>query len=300
MARHHRDQHEIQGMRSALGGVLTVGWAATLAFVITAYGQGLWGVLVATNLRTTPTFPWAVAVMAFLLWAMWQYLGGRWRPRSTSDARRVCLRARMVPRPVFGWALAAGVLSVAALTGCWIVMFQLVKMPANAIPDPSRYPVLTMVFMALMGSLAAPLSEEAAFRGYCQVILERRFGGPIAIMLSSLMFALAHLMHGLLWPKLLVYWFGGLVFGLTACLTRSILPGIAVHIIADLTFFTLVWPYDKGRPLAGENGLDTWFWVHCAQAVVFAGMAIPAFRQLARVAGQGRDVPDGFQGAALR
>jgi hypothetical protein len=80
----------------------------------------------------------------------------------------------------------------------------------------------------------------------------------------------------------------GLSFGVTAYLTNSILPGIAVHILGDLTFFTLVWPYDAGRRLVEEGGADAWFWIHAAQAVLFTVLAIFAFRGLASAVGRGR------------
>ena len=128
--------------------------------------------------------------------------------------------------------------------------------------------------MLVMGSIAAPLSEEAAFRGYAQVMLERRFRGPAAVGISSVMFAFAHVTQGFLVPKLFVYFLAGLTFGVTAYLTKSIVPGIVVHVMADLTFFTMVWPYDTTRRLVTEGGADAWFWIHVAQAVVFAGLAV--------------------------
>jgi hypothetical protein len=88
-----------------------------------------------------------------------------------------------------------------------------------------------------------------------------------------------------------VYFLAGLVFGLTAYLTDSILPGMAVHVGADLTFFTLVWPHDTARRLVGDGGADAWFWVHVTQALVFTALAIPAFRRLARVGGRTRGAP---------
>jgi membrane protease YdiL (CAAX protease family) len=113
--------------------------------------------------------------------------------------------------------------------------------------------------------------------------LERDFSGPVAIVISSVFFALAHITHGFLWPKLLVYFLVGLVFGVTAYLTNSILPGIPVHIMADMSFFTLIWPHDTARRLVWEGGADTWFWVHAAQALIFTLLAILVFRRLARM-----------------
>lgn len=142
--------------------------------------------------------------------------------------------------------------------------------------------MLTTALMLVMASLVSPLTEEAAFRGYCQSVLERELSGPAAVAISSLLFALAHVTHGLFWPKLLVYFLAGVAFGVMANVTNSILPGIAVHILADLTFFTLVWPHDAARRLVWQGGADAWFWAHAAQAVIFTALAILAFRQLAR------------------
>jgi len=260
-----------------------VAWSAMLSFLILGFGQGVWGALLVGSLKTNPAIPWAVPVMAVVLWLMWKYLGGSWWPRSTSEARRLYLRANRVPGAVLAWTLLAGVLSIVALAGCWIVLFQLVKMSPNVLPDFSKYPLLTTVFVIVMASLVSPITEEAAFRGYCQVILEREFIGPAAVSISSVLFALAHLTHGFFWPKLLVYFLVGVVFGVTAYLTQSSIPAIPVHIIGDLTFFTLVWPYDANRRLVWDGGADTWFWIHSAQTIVFTALAIPAFMRLAKL-----------------
>jgi membrane protease YdiL (CAAX protease family) len=189
---------------------LAVAWSAVLGLLIAVLGQGAWGALVVSNLRTSPAVPWAVPVMAILLWLLWRYLGGKWWPRSTAEARRRYLRANPVSGRAFTWALLAGTLSIVAFAGYWIVMVQLVKLRGNALPDLSQYPLPTVVLMLMMGSLAAPLTEEPAFRGYCQVILEREFRGPAAVLISSVLFALAHgPTQGFLWPKLLFYFLVG-------------------------------------------------------------------------------------------
>ena len=274
-------------MRSLSGRIMAVAWSGILGFLIIVFGAGVWAALVASNLKTSPAVPWAVPVMALVLWLMWLYLGGKYWPRSTSQARRRLLRANPVSAQAFGWALLAGVMSIAAFAGYWIVMFQLVKMPGNALPDFSRYPLLTVALMILMGSLAAPLTEEPAFRGYCQVILEREFRGPIAVVISSVLFALAHgPTQGFLWPKLLFYFLVGVAFGATAYLTNSTLPAIPVHVVGLLIFFTLVWPHDAARRLVWDSGTDNWFWMHVAQAILFTVLAVWAFQRLMGVNAQ--------------
>jgi membrane protease YdiL (CAAX protease family) len=267
-----------------------VAWSAILAFLIIAFGQGVWGALLFANLRTGLAIPWAVAVMSLVLWLMWQYLDGKGWPHRTSETRRRYLRANQVSGQAWTWATLAGVLSIVALAGYWIVMFQLVPMPANVLPDLSKYPMLTVVLMPVMASLVSPITEESAFRGYCQVILEREFRGVVAVIISSILFALAHLTQGFLWPKLLVYFLVGLAFGAMAYLTGSILPGIAVHIIGDLTFFALVWPYDTQRQLVWKSGADRWFWLHVLQATIFTVLALIAFGRLATLSHRVRAV----------
>jgi membrane protease YdiL (CAAX protease family) len=257
-----------------------------LAFAITVLAGGIWSALLVANLRSSPAMPWSVPVMAILLWLMWGYLGGKGWPRSTSATRHLYLRANRRSARTYLWSFAAGVLSVVALAGYWIVLFRLVKMPPNSLPDMSSYPRMTVALMILMGSLVAPFMEEAGFRGYFQVALEREFHGSVAVIVSSLGFALAHFAHGILWPKLLVYFLVGVAFGATAYLTNSTLPAILPHMIGDLTFFTLVWPHDAARRLVSDSGTDNWFWIHVTQAIVFTALAVWAFQQLARVSSQ--------------
>jgi membrane protease YdiL (CAAX protease family) len=182
------------------------------------------------------------------------------------------------------WTLVAGTFSIAALAGYWIVFFGLVRMEPNALPDISRYSLVTLVPIGIVASLVSPITEEAAFRGYCQGILERHFSGTTAIVITSVLFALAHLTQGFYWPKLLVYFMTGVALGIPAYVSNSTIPSLPVHILADMTFFALVWPGDAGRKLVWEVGADKWFYIHIAQAVLFTLLAAWAFAMLARVA----------------
>jgi len=259
-------------------------WLAPVFLVLTLVPGGVWTALLVANLSTSPTIPWAVGVMALLLWLVWQYLGGKWGPRSTSETRRRCLRARRVSPGAFAWAVVAGVLSIGALTGLWIVLFQLVKVQGNPLPDFSEYPTITVALVLVMAALVGAVSEEAGIRGYYQGLLEEQLGGPLAILIAALVMAPGHgLSQGFAWPTMLFYLFVDLMFGVTAWLTNSILPGLVVHFIGLVIFFTLVWPGDAARRLVGESGADPWFWTHVAQAVIFAALAILAFRRLAKV-----------------
>jgi membrane protease YdiL (CAAX protease family) len=190
---------------------------------------------------------------------------------------------------VFAWALVAGGLSIVSLTGCWIVLFQLVAVHGNPLPDFSQYPILTVALVIGMASLVAATAEEAGFRGYLQGILEQRFGGPLAILIAALVMEPGHgLTQGFAWPTLFFYLIVDVMFGTTAYLTKSILPSLCIHTIGLVIFFSMVWPNDPTRRLVRISGPDTWFWMHVAQAMIFAVLAIVVFKHLGSLADKRR------------
>jgi membrane protease YdiL (CAAX protease family) len=269
--------------------VVIVGFGA-LALVLTAVVGGIWTALLTVNLATSPAIPWAVAVMGLLLWLLWSYLGGAGWPRGTAEARRHSLRARRMPSRVFLWAVGAGLLAIVALAGLWIVLFQLAHLPARALPDYSKYPFVTVALVLVMASLVGAVTEEAMFRGYFQGILEGTVGGAVAILITALVMAPEHAQtQGFVWPTLLFYLVVDVMLGATALLTKSILPGIVTHSIGLLAFFTLVWPGDVIRQVVGGGTTQLWFWLHGAQTLVFAVLAILAFIHLARISRRPQD-----------
>jgi membrane protease YdiL (CAAX protease family) len=266
--------------------IIVVIRAGIVAFVIALVLQGVWSALIVANLKTSPAIPWSVPVIAVLVWLAWRYLGGKWWPRSTADARRRYLRARAVPAPIFLWALTAGALSITALAGYWIVMTQLVRMPAGNLPDRSQYPALTVALLIGTGSLIGPVMEQAGFWGYGQVMLEDEFRAPVAIVILSILFACGPHppMGAVFWPKFVFYFLTSVTFGVMAFFSNSILPSLVIHILGDLTFFTFVWPHDATRPLVQEHPPDALFWLHVAQAIAFTALAIVAFIRLSKIA----------------
>jgi membrane protease YdiL (CAAX protease family) len=268
-----------------IGSFLWLLGAGVSAVVLTALVSGLWATLLLANLQTSSSVPWAAVVMAALLWLIWQYAGGRWGPRQTSRARHAYLRAKRVSAPVFTMALVAGACSLVALMGIWIVLFQSGLMRGNRLPDFSPYPTLTVVALVMMASVVGALTEEAGFRGYFQVALERECSAPVAITIAALALAPGHgATQGFAWPTFLFYLLVDGMLGVIAYLCDSVWPGVFVHASGLLIFFTLVWPFDSMRPLGGNAITDGWFWLHSVQATIFSVLAALAFRRLARVA----------------
>jgi membrane protease YdiL (CAAX protease family) len=261
---------------------LAVGFAL-MAFVLTALVGGVWTALLALNLATTPVIPWSVAVMGAVLWLVWAYLGGAGWPRRSAAARQRYRRARPVPRGDFVWAVVAGLLAIVALGGVWIDLFQIANAPGRALPDYSRYPLVTVALALVMASLVNAVVEEAAFRGYVQGVLEGLAGGAGAILLTTLIMSPEHaLTQGFVWPTLVFYALVDIMLGAAAYLTQSIVPGIVIHAVGLLVFFTLVWPGDVIRQLSGFGATDEWFGIHAAQTAIFGLLSLLAFLYLAR------------------
>lgn len=269
----------MQTMLKQTGAVLA---ALALSFAITAIGQGLWGVMAIVNVKLTPALPWAAIVMPLVLAALGLFLAGRGWPQRGADARRALVPLAPVSRRAWTWSLVAGVASVAALAGLWSVFGSLVRTAPNLLPDTHGIPLWTALPMLLVSIVAAPLTEELAFRGYAMGLLRQHFGPISAIVVSSLMFAAAHLTHGLYPSKLIVYFLFGLGLAVIVWRTGSLFPAMVVHSFGDFVFFTAVWPFDAGRRLVSEGGADAGF--VAAAALVAAGSALWffAFRRLLR------------------
>jgi sodium transport system permease protein len=80
--------------------------------------------------------------------------------------------------------------------------------------------------------LLAPVCEELAFRGFILTGLRQRFHPGTAILLSSLLFAVSHLNVFQFLPTFIL----GVLLGLVATRSRSVLPGILVHVLYNGLF----------------------------------------------------------------
>jgi membrane protease YdiL (CAAX protease family) len=261
--------------------------AALIAEVITDVGDLPPGGLMLANLKLSPAVPWLLPATALWLWLFWEYLNGRGWPRSTARIRHQHLRARPLPSRVWLWSLLAGGLGmVSAMSlACLTARFANVPRDAYKLPvDLSAYPVWTVVAVLLAISAAAGIVEEVAFRGYLLSMIAPRHGWGVAVLISGLMFFVAHLNHAYVTLAHLPFFLAvSALHGLLVYTTRSILPSIVLHAVADFLFIPVQYGLIGNIPVSPvwRTGVDAAFVTCLAIVLVFGLAAVPAFRRLA-------------------
>ncbi len=246
--------------------------------------------LFAANLRYYASVPWAVPLTAVYLWLFWRYLKGAGPPESTAEERRTSLRANRVSGLVWAWALLAGGLGIVALVLALRVANRLVVLPQQQLPDLAQLPKVTVLSLLLMAAPVAGIVEEAAFRGYMQRPIERRYGLAVAILITGTMFAVAHLDFTLiLWPYYVAV---ATIYGSVTYLTKSILPAVVLHTVGNIYSNIDLWLHGQAEWQASsgptmviwKTGADASFWTSSIALLIVAAATVWAYFKLARAA----------------
>lgn len=238
-----------------------------------------WSVAAVLNLRLVPHVPWAIPVTIVYLFLVISYLGGCGWPASTRELRRRHLRARMLTPRTSTWSLLSGGAAIAAL---WLIFAAVGGFGVQVTPgrEATLGPRVLLASVIVSAAVTA-IGEEAGLRGFMQAPLEARLGPGPAIAATTTAFVVIHAGHGI---SALVhlspfYVATGIVYGLLAYLTQSILPSLVLHFLGDTGVFAL------RSALIRVSGLDTRpASVVCIAAALLAiGVSVVAFKQLASI-----------------
>ena len=276
---------------------MTIIAAAAVAVLVLLAGNLPWAGfgpiagLMTLNLRHGVLLPWAVLPAAIWLFAWWRVISGAWGPADGAAERRGFLRARRLSLQTWVRALAAGLLGFATLVALLVVASRLVSLPAGApIAAAPGMPVATMFLLIAMASVVAGVSEEAAFRGYMQSMIERNHGIAIAILANGTLFGLLHFgNHPADVLMMLPYYIAvAAVYGGLTWATDSILPAVVLHSVGDVVVLTRWWL--TGRPewqigsstpdLLRDSGIDAAFIAATLAAVALGVATVVAYRAL--------------------
>ena len=259
-----------------------------IGLVVMAVVTTTWSLAAVANVRLSPQVPWAIPIGLTYVGLVVAYLNGRGWPTSTAKIRRRHFRLRLVRGAESRWSLLAGALAITCL---WLVFAAFGGRGSQA--PPGREATLApniLVMFVIVGSAVTALGEEGGLRGFMQAPLEQRFGPKAAIGMTAVTFVLIHVTHGL---SVLIsmgpfYLATGLVYGVLAYLTQSILPTLVLHFVGDvLTFGLRSSLFHLSFPHTGTAA--TWCIVG---AVITGNLSIVSFRRLAEVSASTRIAQD--------
>jgi membrane protease YdiL (CAAX protease family) len=268
--------------------------AIGIGVLVLLAGNMPFNVLRASNLQVGTAIPWALLPTALYLWAYWRFIGGRSGAAASAAARRQNLRANGLSLRLWGASLAAGLVGFGSLVAMLVLAARFVRLPASSpIVTPPDMPVVTALALLVAASIVAGVTEEAAFRGYMQGPIERRYGLALAILVSGTLFGLLHFpTHptDVLW--MLPYYIAvSAVYGGLTWAANSILPALILHAGGDIVVLTRWWLTGRPEwqigptlpPLVWEGGVDVQFVLTAVAATAFVVATAIAYRAVQRL-----------------
>jgi membrane protease YdiL (CAAX protease family) len=215
----------------------------------------------------------------FLALYFW-WASGHGFPASLKQARRDAFRATQLTRAQWLFGVAAALVFALTVHAALVVLFRLVPFPAALFHRDYQLGMsmaLPLKWAAVVVAAAsAAICEETGFRGYMQKPIETRHGALTAIAISSVLFTVFHLSKSWAIPGMVPIVLGaGVLLGLIAWASNSLIPGILGHTVMDIGMFGYWWTGLAGtfgaRTIA-VTGIDLPFLLACAVSV--AGLAI--------------------------
>jgi membrane protease YdiL (CAAX protease family) len=232
-------------------------------FFVSSIGVFIWGGMLSAFMSV-----WVIIPMIPILWLFWKFFSGAWGRFNAFRAAQ--FRLTSLSPHVCKWGLLGAVLFVAIVQSSFVLTFRLVDFPAAKFMADytviNRFPLWAAWAILIMGSIVAGICEEAGFRGYMQVPLEKRYGAVTGIVITSICFTVIHLGHTWALPILPHIFFASVLLGILAFKTGSLIPGIIGHSILDIFDYSFWWTNITGgfhKQTIFKTGIDLHFiiWV---------------------------------------
>jgi len=232
----------------------------------------------------------AIAEVIFLGLYMWWAAGGG-PPRAAQTSRAIAFRRGTLSSAQWLWGFVAALCFAVTIHASIVLLFRFVPFPVAEFRqgyDFSFIPTMPLRWLAVVTSAAsAGICEETGFRGYMQRPMELRHGAPVAILISSLFFTVLHLTKGWALAGMIPIIFGaGILLGLLARSSGSLIPCMIGHTIMDVGLFAYWWTGIAGeftlRPI-GETGVDRAFVIACIAACAMLAITLLAIWRLRRL-----------------
>lgn len=239
--------------------------APIVAFIVLTIGSTAGVLPVLGNTKLLPRLPWSLPVTCLVMAGFWFYFTGSGYPAATRSARQHVTRLKSLPGPIWRAVILPLLLSIVTLTSLRLALPSILAVDAPKTPlNFDAYPLATAIGLLLSVALTAGVAEEVAFRGYLQKPLEDSYGLIPALILTGIAFWLAHADKVAL-SHLPFHLLASVFLGLSAYLTRSLLPAIIGHALADALLLPayafhkpgFIWSSLAARPLWESAGAST-------------------------------------------
>lgn len=268
------------------------GFWSKLPVSLRAVVSGLLIALLAANvwplLLVNLGLPLAVISEAIFLSLYIWWAAGRGPPRTTQSYRAFAFRRRALSSTQWSRSIVAALFFAITIHAAIVLLFRFVSFPKEVFRhgyDLSFISSLPLKWLVVVISAAsAGICEETGFRGYMQRPIEQRHGAPIAILISSLFFVVLHLNKTWAMPGMVpIVFLAGVLLGLLAWSSGSLIPGIIGHVVMDIGLFAYWWSGIAGdftaRPII-ETGVDLSFLIVC---VVFTASLLVELYAISRL-----------------
>jgi membrane protease YdiL (CAAX protease family) len=219
-----------------------------------------------------------VVEIIFLGFYVWWGAGGG-PPRAWQAARTAAFRRGGLSAAQWGWGIVAAVLFAVTVHAAIVLLFRFVPFPAAEFRHGNDFSFVHSLsvkwVVVVVSAISAAICEETGFRGYIQQPIEQHKGAATAILLSSVFFTLVHLTKAWALAGMVPIVFGaGVLLGLIAWASGSLIPGIIGHAIMDTGLFAYWWTDTAGtfreQPISA-TGVDAAFVI--ASVVLAAALA---------------------------
>jgi membrane protease YdiL (CAAX protease family) len=277
----------MQNGKSTLWSRLPVSFRAILSgLLIGMVAANVWLVLLRSLNAALASGVEAVFLGLYVWWA-----AGDGPPRATQSARAWAFRRGVLSPKQWCWAILAAFAFPVVVHAAVFLLFRLVPFPQAAFRegyDLSFIPTLPLKWLAVVFSaISAGICEEVGFRGYMQRPIEQRHGAPVAILISSLLFTALHLTKAWSLLGMIPIVFGaGVLLGLLAWASRSLIPCFIGHVLMDIGLFAFWWTGIAGDfkmlPI-GQTGLDRAFLIACGIFIASLLAVLLAISRLSRI-----------------
>lgn len=129
------------------------------------------------------------------------------------------------------WSINFGILVTALFSGLYLVKINPLELIRMSLPGRTS----DLVIFFVIGGMIGPVAEEIFFRGLLYGFF-RRWGIIAALLLSTLIFVLAHIQFN---PLPLPQVIGGILFALVYEFEKNLYTPMVIHVLGNLAIFSL-------------------------------------------------------------